>query len=39
MNDTSNEVDMLRQIIAEEVEKCKDLDLLDLIYKLLVQGN
>ena len=29
------EGDALKRLIAEEVKKCKDIDLLDLIYKLL----
>ena len=36
MDDASPEAETLRQMIKEEVERCTDLDLLDLIYKLLV---
>lgn len=36
MGESSNECEVLRTIITEEVEKCKDADLLDLIYKMLV---
>ena len=36
MEDVSDEVGALKQLIIEVVEKCKDLNLLDLIYKLLI---
>jgi hypothetical protein len=36
MEDAGNESTTLKQIVIEEVEKCTDDDLLDLIYKLLI---
>lgn len=36
MEDVSDEGGALKQLIVEAVEKCKDLNLLDLIYKILV---
>ena len=36
MEDVSDEGCALKQLIIEVVEKCKDLNLLDLIYKLLI---
>ena len=36
MKDAAKEAETLRQIITEELEKCVDTSLLDLIYKLLV---
>lgn len=35
MDDTDGGGEALRQLIKDEVAKCEDLDLLDLIYKLL----
>lgn len=35
MEDDGGEGEALRQLIAEEVKKCTDIDLLDLVYKLL----
>ena len=39
MENISIEAATLRQIIAGEVEKCEDVSLLDLVYKLLVYGT
>ena len=36
MEEESNEGGALKQLVIEEVEKCADLNLLDLIYKILV---
>jgi hypothetical protein len=36
MEDASNDITVLRQIIIEEVENCTDVDLLDLICRLLI---
>lgn len=36
MKDADDEAETLRQLIQEEVEKCTDVNLLDLIYKLLI---
>lgn len=36
MEDASNDSTALRQSIIEEVVNCTDVDLLDLIYKLLI---
>lgn len=36
MEDVGNVGEALRQLIQEAVEKCIDLELLDLIYKLLL---
>lgn len=36
MEEASNESTILMHAIIEAVEKCADLDLLDLIYKLLI---
>lgn len=36
MGDADGEGEALRELIKEEVEKCTDTELLDLIYKLLV---
>lgn len=36
MDDASNDSTVLMQIIIEAVEKCTDVDLLDLVYKLLI---
>lgn len=36
MKDADDEAETLRQLIQEEVEKCADVNLLDLIYKLLI---
>lgn len=35
MEDDGGAGEALRELIAEEVKKCTDIDLLDLIYKLL----
>ena len=37
MKGTDGEGEVLRRMIAEELEKCEDIDLLDLVYKLLVE--
>lgn len=37
MEDDGGEGEALRQLIAEEVKKCTDIDLLDLVYKLLIE--
>lgn len=39
MEDVSDEGMALKQIIAEEVNKCTDPILLDLIYKILISGT
>lgn len=39
MEEDSNEGIAMKQLVIEEVEKCADLNLLDLIYKILVQGT
>lgn len=36
MSDTASEAETLRELIEEEVEKCTDVTLLDLVYKLFV---
>lgn len=36
MEDATVEGATLKQFIMEEVNKCNDVDLLDLVYKLLV---
>ena len=36
MEDVGNVSEVLRQLVQEAVEKCTDLELLDLIYKLLL---
>ena len=36
MDDDAGECEALRLLIEEAVEKCKDCDLLNLIYKLLI---
>ena len=39
MNDDSDRrLVILRELITETIEACKDEDLLDLVYKLLLQG-
>lgn len=35
MENVSIEAAKLRQVIVEDVEKCEDVGLLDLVYKLL----
>jgi hypothetical protein len=39
MDDASDEGGAMKQLVIEEVEKCADLNLLDLIYKILVCGT
>lgn len=36
MEEVSDEGGAMKQLIMEEVDKCADLSLLDLIYKLLI---
>lgn len=36
MNETKKPEDVLKQLITEEVQKCADLSLLDLIHALLL---
>lgn len=36
MKDSGDEGDALKKVIVEELNKCTDVGLLDLIYKLLV---
>ena len=36
-SDEDYDADILRQLIMDEVEKCEDINLLDLIYKLLLE--
>lgn len=36
MKDADSEAETLRELIKAEVEKCTDVTLLDLVYKLLV---
>lgn len=38
MEDDGIDREGLRQIVKEEIDKCTDMGLLDLIYKLLVQS-
>ena len=37
MDDDGGEGEALRELIAEELKKCTDIDLLDLIFKLLAE--
>lgn len=36
MEEVSDEGGAMKQLIKEEVEKCEDASLLDLIYKILI---
>ena len=36
MDDTGNEIELLRKLTVQAVNECTDTDLLDLVYKLLI---
>ena len=38
MNNTEEEFDTLKELAVEALSKCQDVDLIDLIFKLLVNA-
>lgn len=33
------DIEAMRKLVAKAVEKCSDIDLLDLIYQLVIRSN
>lgn len=36
MDDTENEIELLKKLATQAISECTDTDLLDLVYKLLI---